>query len=205
MRKKRDGVDWEKEINELSARFESTKREKARVESWKKGFEASVVKELEQGSDTLQRADAGDPEARALLARALDEHPAFLAREGSLALRAEEALLDVTSSANWLLKESRRRMLRAASREIAGPNPSPLEAALAQSAALAFAEVQYLQTLTFRSGSTEALDKRLSRAHARAMSAAKTLAVVRRLAAPVVQLNIAEQQVNVAAAQVTPG
>ena len=101
---------------------------------------------------------------------------------------------------DWVLKESRRRMLPVLQREIAGQNPTPLEAALAHCVAVSLIEVEHLAALAYQRPASDAFDRRRSRAHARAMSAARTLATLRRLAIPVVQVNIAREQVNVAVA-----
>ena len=132
--------------------------------------------------------------------QALDEHPTFVEREGSFAMRTEDALLEATSAASWILTESRRRVFGDVKREIAGVSPNPLEAAIARCVALSLAEVEYLDTLAFRGELSDQFDRRRSRAHARAMSAAKTLATLRRLAIPVVQVNVAREQVNIAVA-----
>ncbi len=55
-------------------------------------------------------------------------------------------------------------------------------------------------------GSLAALCQRCTvRAHKRYLSAIKTLALVRKLAVPVLQVNIARKQVNVAGAVAAPG
>lgn len=93
--------------------------------------------------------------------------------------------------------------------EFAGPDASPVERVLGETAALAwFAlrlhEAQFVGGSTSEDGLTfkqsEHHQKRIDRAHRRLMATLKTLATVRRLGVPAVQINLARQQINVAGA-----
>ena len=89
-------------------------------------------------------------------------------------------------------------------KELAGPAPSSLEQLLVERIVICwlhlyYAEtiyVQHMQELSLRQG--EFYQQRISKAQARYLAAIRTLAQVRRLGVPAVQVNIAEQQVNVA-------
>jgi hypothetical protein len=87
--------------------------------------------------------------------------------------------------------------------ELAGPNPSPVERALAETAATAwFAlrkfEARYAPSSTSGDGMTiaqsEHAQRKIDRAHRRYLSTLKTLAAVRRLAVPALQINLARNQ-----------
>jgi hypothetical protein len=88
--------------------------------------------------------------------------------------------------------------------ELAGPTPSPVERVLADTAAtcwFAFRmhEAQYAGNITADGMSlahSEHAQRRMDRAHRRFLSTVKTLATVRRLAIPALQINVARQQVN---------
>jgi hypothetical protein len=89
--------------------------------------------------------------------------------------------------------------------DLAGPNPSSVKRVLAETAATAwFAfrmhENHYAASVTGEGGMTlaqsEHAQRRIDRAHRRFLSTLKTLATVRRLALPAVQINVARQQVN---------
>jgi hypothetical protein len=91
------------------------------------------------------------------------------------------------------------------SREFAGPAPCRIEQVLAETATLAwFALRLYEGTYAASSNSEQGLTikqadfhlRRIERAHRRFMSSLKTLATVRRLALPALQINVASQQVN---------
>ena len=87
--------------------------------------------------------------------------------------------------------------------ELAGPSPNPVERLLAGTAATAwFAyrmhEAHYAACVTADGGMSLAqsdhAQRRMNRAHQRLMSTLKTLATVRRLALPALQINLAHCQ-----------
>ena len=89
--------------------------------------------------------------------------------------------------------------------EFAGQNPTPIETVLARTAAiqwfaLRLHEVQYGRCATAEGGmsivQSDHQQRRIDRTHRRLMSTIKTLANVRRLAIPALQINVARQQVN---------
>ncbi len=97
--------------------------------------------------------------------------------------------------------------------DLAGPSPSPVERVLAETAATSwFAyrlhEAQYAAGEWREGGMTlaqsEHAQRRIDRAHRRFLSTLKTLAAVRRLALPALQINVASQQVNQLNAGGTP-
>ena len=89
--------------------------------------------------------------------------------------------------------------------DLAGPSPSPVERVLAETAATSwFAhrmhEAHYAAACKSEEGITlaqsEHAQRRMDRAHRRLVNTPKTLAAVRRLAVPALQINVASQQVN---------
>jgi hypothetical protein len=89
--------------------------------------------------------------------------------------------------------------------DLAGPSPSPVERVLSEAAATAwFAyrlhEANYAAGVTSDGGmslaQSEHSQRRMDRAHRRLLNTLKTLATVRRLAVPALQINVARQQVN---------
>jgi hypothetical protein len=93
------------------------------------------------------------------------------------------------------------RKCAALTTELAGPQPSPLERLLIERIAicwlqLSYAEVLYaknIQDLGFQQA--EHYEQRVSKAQARYLAAIRTLAQVRRLGVPAMQVNIGQQQV----------
>ena len=94
----------------------------------------------------IQRADAGEDQARGEI-RTLLSKPRTLATSGALRDAAETALLKASHGESWTAQEVGRRTLAQLRRDLAGPNPSPLERALADRLALALAEVDYIAAL----------------------------------------------------------
>lgn len=126
---------------------------------------------------------------------------------------ARQALLKAVYGDSDTMQELGRRRLDATERDMAGPNPSPLERVLAQQATICwmqlyFFEKKYAARLNVQPQNSlgfqqeEFYQKRVARAQRRLESAIKTLAQVRRLQLPTVQVNIADKQVNVGNGQV---
>ena len=101
-----------------------------------------------------------------------------------------------------------RRQCTALTRDLTGPDPTPLETLLVDRIVLCWVHLHYVENVYVQSmhelSLTQATfhQRRLSLAQSRYLAAIRTLAQVRRLQVPAVQVNIAEQQLNVAA--ITP-
>jgi hypothetical protein len=124
---------------------------------------------------------------------------------GSPAEWLRHNLIAQASEENLLVQEALRRKLDAVRAELEGPDPTPIERLLAERASLCWLMVYWYESL-FQS--TEGMSmrddgfhqQRIDRAHARFLSAVRTLAVVRKLAVPALLMSIAKNQVNVAVA-----
>jgi len=159
----------------------------------------------------LKRCHEGDKAAlRELIARlsgnGLDE---ILGSHG-LAAMAEDAWLDASFGDNHLRKALAAEQLRRMRVTLAGPEPSPLEQILVDKAVLCWFEALTADTIAAtRAGEltrdqAEMLQKRQDRSHARFLSAIRTLAQVRKLGFPVLQVNVGEKQINIAGAVQIP-
>ena len=103
-------------------------------------------------------------------------------------------------------KDSVKADIDAVAADLAGPDPSPVERLLADAAAhdwfaLKLFEARYAGAATSEDGLTlpqsEHAQRRIDRTHRRFLNTIRTLATVRRLALPALQVNIARtQQVN---------
>jgi len=155
------------------------------------------------------RAQAGDKSALPPLRR-LMENPEWVdALGGDLAEQTRLALIAKYTGKNLLVKETLTKKLKLMAAELAGPNPSPLERLLVDRVVLCWLHLHYLEaTYTNRDSVTLELgayyQRCISAAQKRYLSAIKTLAVVRKLTIPMVQVNIARKQVNVAACPAPP-
>ncbi len=153
---------------------------------------AALVRRCEQGDDTALS------EARELF----DRSPELWDEVGDLALQAERALVKGISGENALLKDALYRKLEVLRVELSGPSASALDRLLVERVVACWLQVygadalyaQNLGKLTLKR--SEFFQRRQDRAHRRYLSAIRTLAQVRRLLLPPVQVNIGAQQVN---------
>jgi len=124
---------------------------------------------------------------------------------GDLARRSQQTLVEKFCGKNLLVKESIARKMEALRAELGGPSPAPLERLLAERAVACWLHLHHLEMIYAQKESMSLelgtyYQRCIDRAHKRYLSALKTLAVVRKLAIPVLQVNIARKQVNVAGA-----
>jgi len=119
-----------------------------------------------------------------------------------------DRLIDLTAARDATrTKSTLRRELEELAAELAGPDPTPVEGLLAETAALAWFslrmhEAHFFGASTSEEGMTIQLSdhhqRRIDRAHRRLMATLRTLATVRRLGVPAIQVNVAPSQVNIA-------
>jgi hypothetical protein len=100
-------------------------------------------------------------------------------------------------------REAVRRKVERVQADLAGPDPTPLERLLAERAALCWLQVyryeaSYEQARDLSLRQADFHQRRIDAAHKRFLSAVRTLAQIRKLALPAVQINLAKNQVNVA-------
>ncbi len=172
-----------------------------------------VVSAQRKGGSTeklLEQARKGDrsclPEIRALLAG----DPEFLEEVGSPAQWFRGTILKKLGGAHLLAQEAVTQKLENLRTELEGPSPTPIERLLAERACVCWFVVHWYETTYMAAeGMTivqaDHQQRRLDRAHARFLSALRTLAQIRKLALPTLQVNIARNQVNVAQSSVDNG
>lgn len=137
---------------------------------------------------------------RALLARA----PEWIGRLGTLVADAERTII-AEGIGQVLAEEAVYAELRELRSSLAEPGDGALERLLVQHAALRWLALMVAETgrtARWRQGTPSETgdfwDRHVSRLNSDFLRASRTLATVRRLRLPAVQVNIAEQQVNVA-------
>jgi hypothetical protein len=152
----------------------------------------SLTKRLEKGDKTAL------PAFRELLN---DPHVANAL--GNLASHAQHTLIRKFAPNSLTSQEAISRKLGLLKTELGGPNPDSLEAMLVERIVACWLHLYHLE-LVYAGNDSMSLDvsshyqRCIDRAHKRYLSAIKTLATVRKLALPVLQVNIAKKQVNVA-------
>jgi hypothetical protein len=179
-------------------------------------IELTAFDELGEGNGEaflrlVQRADSGDEEAARALRPILRASLRLTGQLGDLARVAERAWIERMTGRARGFGEGILSKAEAMRAELAAPPDGPLERLLVDRIIvcwvhLQYAEITYAQALgTLNTDWTEAYQKRIDRAHRRYLSGIRTLAQVRRLRVPAsVQINVGEQQTNVALAGIRP-
>lgn len=161
---------------------------------------------MEQIATALQKAQQGDEEGMALIREVMSAYPQIL-EAWNLSRVVEEGLMQAAHGKDLAAREATRRYLdlqRAQLKESA----SPLESLLIDRIVHNLLDLLSLEAQSQRKqkalspAQAEFHQRQIDRAHARYMSAIKTLASVRKLALPSVQVNVAEKQINVNQMQV---
>ncbi len=155
----------------------------------------------------LKRASRGDRSVLPALRRLLDQGPELWQHVGDLGRLARTSWVKLVAGDNLLRREALTRQVAALESELAGPSPSVLERLLAERIVVCWLELNCLDpALSGKRGvplrQAEFYDRRRDRAHRRYLSAIRSLATVRRLVMPSVQVNIGTKQVNVAGTSV---
>lgn len=157
----------------------------------------------------LAKVEAGDTAAREKLKNGLIRARSDVEALTSPSRRLEGVLVKRMSPdpMNSALFEAHAERLRT---DLLGACPSSLERLLVERIVVCWLLANQLDLADACAGSrsltlAEFDGKRADRAHRRFLAAVKTLAEVRRLAAPTVQVNIAERQLNVTTRGVVDG
>ncbi len=155
--------------------------------------------------EAIRKTDKEKPtkEERAELDRILRDVPAVWTVAGDVMNHTALGMINQMKG-TYALTASLRTGWEQLQRDLARPSDGPLEALLIQQIALAWLKLAYTEhhhRHYLMSGNTpikqaEFWERRLSAAQRRYLRASETLARVRRLQLPAVQVNIAEQQVN---------
>jgi hypothetical protein len=152
--------------------------------------------------ELIDSAQDGDEGALPLLRQVLDDVPR-VARIIDLARNVERSIVKNLSGDDVFTQEAIPRNLKAMRKEVGGENPSPLERLLAERITVCWLELQYFQAIYTQNLGNLSItqsdyhQRRIDKAHRRYLSSIKALAQIRKMG-PVVQINIAEKQINTA-------
>jgi len=158
-------------------------------------------KEMEK---ILQRARKGDESALPAVREMLKSAGAVDRLGGDLSRMAEQALIRAATGENLSWREALILKLDLLRDELAGPAPVPLERLLVDRVVACWLQMHHADLILAQQGGKWTLaqadyhQRTRDRAHKRYVSAIKALALVRKLTVPVLQVNIAKKQVNVA-------
>jgi hypothetical protein len=167
---------------------------------------------LELLHSLVRRADGGDEEALVMVRQVFDSVPELWNAYGDLAERARQALVDLIAGDSLMTRESLGRTTADMTAELCGPDASALERLLVDRVVLCWlqaheADLAYARALK-RGESSKTLDdchRRQDRSARLYIKSLQALAVVRRLVPPNVQVNLAQQQINIAGQEVQLG
>lgn len=156
-----------------------------------------------------EQAAKGDTKAVAQVRALCNAHPELWnAIRVDVAGTVRDAHLKLLTGEDELARDAVNRNLEKMKRDILGANPSPLERLLAERICACWVQVQHAEWLfatKVKAGVSlqfgDYLQRLVDRANHRYMAAIRALAQIRRLTAPVVQVNVAEKQINVATTQ----
>jgi hypothetical protein len=157
---------------------------------------------LAEQADLRRRAEAGELKAVRELTAIHHDIDDIGIYEGDLAVRAELALVELATTT---LSEQTKLVLHLERKrsEMDGPTPTPIERILVDRVVTCELHLSYLEGLFIKAlkegnvGAQKHLEHLVAGANRRYLQSIKTLAQVRRLLIPVVQFNMANQQVNV--------
>jgi hypothetical protein len=150
----------------------------------------------------VERAQRGDETTLPILGELLKQ-PHMVEACGNLAAHAENGLIRKFAGRDLAVSEGVRRKLDCLRAELAGPTPPPLERLLVERVVTCWLHLHHLEAI-YAGKESMTLElgvyyqRSISAAQKRYLSALRTLALVRKLAVPVLQVNIARKQVNVA-------
>ena len=160
--------------------------------------------EVQSLRSLVKRAEHGDRQALAEVREKFDAVPAAWEPFGNIAAHAQRAWIRLSAGSNPLVDEAIRRTSDRLREDLLGDASSPLERLLVDRVVacwvqLHFADQQAVAAMEAHDSIArcEYWQRQQDRAHRRYLSAIRTLAQVRRLLTPAVQVNIAEQQLNV--------
>ena len=160
-------------------------------------------------SELMKRAAEGDRSVLPRVRQILDEVPAAVDALGNIEQFARVAIVELAVGKHVMLAEAMNRKLDQVAADIAGTEPSPLERLLAEQIALCWQQLRFLEMRNAQArdctlSQRDHYEKCISRAQKRYLQAIKTLAHIRKLGLPALQVNIATEggkQVNVTTAQ----
>jgi hypothetical protein len=153
--------------------------------------------------ELVDRAEKGDRSVLPELRRLLQDPNVIDRMGGNVAQHVELMLIAQISGKDLMTSESLTRKMEVLREDLTGQNPTALERLLAERIALCWLalhklESDYLRKPDISVSEGNYLQRAIDRAQRRYLSAVKTLAQVRKLALPILQVNIGQRQINVA-------
>ena len=153
--------------------------------------------------EAIRHAQQGDVTALPTIRTLLDQSPELWENARSLATQVERTWIHALSGRDLVSQELIERDVHALRTALQGPAPSPLERLVIDRIcscwlAVQHAELRSAARLKHSIVLSNAEEKRLDSLQKRFLGAVKSLAQIRKLVTPTLQLNVAQQQINLA-------
>ena len=178
-----------------------------------KELNATPAKKPPEGfGEILKRAESGDKSVLPQVREMLRSFPDMAREVGNLTTLACKELRRRFVGDSLVIGQALRHQEEAVLEQVAGPNPTALEKLLADQIVLCWQHVRYLEikyaqtkSYSFREG--EYHERCIDKAQKRYLQAIKTMAQIRKLGVPALQVNIATEggrQVNISESRPSP-
>ncbi len=150
----------------------------------------------------VQRGMAGDREVLPAIREMLNQSPSLLQQVSTLATQLEQTWIKTLAGDDLVTREVLTRQVDMLKATLAGPHPSPLETLLIERIATCFlalhhAEFRTTKRLRHSRVLSTSEENRLDKVQKRYLDSVKSLAQVRKLLMPKVQVNLAQNQINI--------
>ena len=147
-------------------------------------------------------AQAGDKTAISRVREMVKDPHILNLLGGNLVKETRLLMIKTYCGEDILVRTALEHTLQTMKIELVGPNPSPLESHLVERIVtcwlqLHIVESRYANAKEMSFAASTHYQQHIDRAHMRYMKAIKTLATIRKMAVPVLQVNVARNQVNV--------
>ncbi len=167
-----------------------------------KASDVSVPTTNEGVRALLKRAATGDTTTAPILRKMLENPNTIELLGGNLAKCAQRSFIDAIAGQDLSVREAVAAKMECMRKELLGENPTPVERLLVERVVACWLQVQdadirsaQAKDVSFRQADYN--QRRMDAAHKRYLSALKALALIRKLAVPAFQINVARKQVNV--------
>ena len=150
----------------------------------------------------LGRAAEGDEQALTELTPLIDRTPELWRTLGDVAHLAQQAQIEQACGKDLLTRQAQERTLDQLRAELAQPGDGALEKLLVEAILTTWLQLGYANAVASEQAHSLSVQwadyyqRRIDKAHRRFLAAIRTLATVRKLAQPAIQLNVAERQIN---------
>ncbi len=149
----------------------------------------------------VQRGMAGDREVLPAIREMLNQSPSLWQDASNLTTELEQTWIKTLAGDDLVTREVLTRQVDMLKATLAGPHPSPLETLLIERIAtcyLALNQADLLAAKRLRHSRvlSSAEENRLDKVQKRYLDSVKSLAQVRKLLMPKVQVNLAQNQIN---------